>query len=145
MTSVVNAYKVKPDVFIGRWSSAPRIREMWGEIEGLDGDYGNPHPVGIPCKLCQYHRRTHKGDPWSGPVVHATGEEAVEAFRKTFYENIVDPEIRAKVLRLEGKTLGCLGDHKPCHGDVYVEWLAQQNQSLRTCPTSSSSSSTSAS
>jgi hypothetical protein len=125
VTRVVNAYKEKPDVFIGRWTSAPRIREIWGEIEGLNGDYGNPHPVGQPCKLCQYIRSLPDG-LWTGNVTHATAEEAVAAFRETFNNQIDDPEIRAKVLRLQGKTLGCLGDHRPCHGDVYIEWLEKQ-------------------
>lgn len=114
-TAVVNVFKERPDVYIGRWTSAPTVREQWGELPGLDGDYGNPHPVGLRCSVCSFEA--------GRSIIHATNEGALAAFRKTFNELIEEPLVRSKVRALRGRKLGCFCKPKACHGDVYVEWL----------------------
>lgn len=97
-TTVIHIRDKKPgDVYIGRAG------------KGEDGYFGNPHPVGQPCRLCD---RTHqRGD-------------AVEAYAKTFAQRIrEDHQFRQRVWDLKGKTLVCFCAPHRCHGDVMAEWL----------------------
>lgn len=53
-----------------------------------------------------------------------TREESVEAYRELFHKEIEnDPEFRAAVEELRGKTLGCWCSPQACHGDVILEYL----------------------
>jgi len=53
-----------------------------------------------------------------------TQEEVVEKFRAYFIERIHrDKRYLTAVGELKGKRLGCCHDSKPCHGDIYVEFL----------------------
>lgn len=47
---------------------------------------------------------------------------------ESWFENriAVDPEFRARVLELKGKTLVCFCAPRLCHGDVIARWLDQQ-------------------
>jgi uncharacterized protein DUF4326 len=68
-----------------------------------------------------------RGTPFGNPFPVSKGrsrEEAIGAFRIYFADKVArDPEFRALVLTLRGKTLGCCCKPKPCHGDVIAAWL----------------------
>ncbi len=51
-------------------------------------------------------------------------QEVIELFRSYFYKRIATDLIyKEKVMSLKGKVCGCHCKPKPCHGDVYVEYL----------------------
>lgn len=55
-----------------------------------------------------------------------TREGCIEAYREWFCETFQDdPEFRAAVESLRGKTLGCYCKPKPCHGDVILKYLRE--------------------
>ena len=61
--------------------------------------------------------------------VHGTQEEVVEKFRVYFRERIHrDMIYLTAVGELKGKRLGCCHDSKPCHGDIYVEFLEREGE-----------------
>jgi hypothetical protein len=96
-TTVVNIHHEDFDVYIGRAG------------KGLDGYFGNPHPVGRYCTIC---KATHNRN------------EAISLFQKDFNKKIEqDPEFKSRVMELKGKKLGCFCSPSACHGDVYVEYL----------------------
>ncbi len=50
--------------------------------------------------------------------------ECIAKFREYFYKRIeVDQNFKKAVEGLRGKKLGCFCAPKPCHGDVYKEYL----------------------
>lgn len=50
--------------------------------------------------------------------------EVIRKYKIYFLEKVdSDPDFRAAVLALRGKTLGCFCKPKDCHGDVIIEWL----------------------
>jgi hypothetical protein len=101
MTRVVNLKRAEYEVYIGRAG------------KGHSGYFGNPHPVGLPCELCD-------------GTIHGHGQ-AIELFRSYFLKRVEDdPEFRRRVLALRGKVLGCFCKPRPCHGDVIVGWLETQ-------------------
>lgn len=68
---------------------------------GHDGYFGNPFPI-------EASRRS----------------ETLDKFRAYFAERIeTDPDFKARVLALKGKTLGCFCKPAACHGDVIAEWI----------------------
>ena len=97
MTKVVNIYREKYDVYIGRAG------------KGQSGYFGNPHPVGF-CKICN--------------CIHAR-DEAIAEYKKDFDKRMEsDLEFKNKVLELKDKTLGCFcKPNNACHGDVIAEYL----------------------
>jgi len=99
------------DVYIGR---GPGGRDMLETRIGSRGWLGNPHSVD------DYGR-----------------EGSIKRFRKAFEHRLEnDPEFRARVRDLAGKTLGCwcqrVDDDGPaCHGEVIAEHadrLAEGNE-----------------
>ena len=73
--------------------------------KGKDGYFGNPFPM-----------------------FHENGRNIVILkYENWFKERIKsDPEFKAKVLALKGKTLGCFCKPKACHGDVIAKWVDEQ-------------------
>lgn len=73
-------------------------------------------------------QNTEPGEPgWLGnPFAMSDGwsrEEAVERYREAFRDRLDDPEFRAAVEELHGKTLACWCTPRSCHGDVILEYL----------------------
>jgi len=102
MTTEVVHISQPYDVYIGRAG------------KGNDGYFGNPHPIGKPCRLCQgaLHDR----------------ESCIAAFRTDFTKRLqTDAEFQRRVLELKEKRLGCFcrrpDTSTACHGDVYAEYL----------------------
>jgi Domain of unknown function (DUF4326) len=63
------------------------------------------------------------GNPFSKASRHAN----VVRFKDYFYERIErDPEYKARVLALKGKTLGCFCKPLQCHGDIIAAWVNSQ-------------------
>lgn len=61
--------------------------------------------------------------------VHGTREEVVEKFRVYFRRRIHNDIIYLQAVgELRGKKIGCCHDSKPCHGDVYVEFLEREGE-----------------
>ena len=61
--------------------------------------------------------------------VHGTQKQVVELFREYFRQRIHNDMIYLTAVgELKGKKLGCCHDSKPCHGDVYVEFLEQEGE-----------------
>ena len=97
MMRVVNLYKEKYDVYIGRRG------------RGQDGYFGSPIIIGSPCPMCN---NTHKDNGSTLPCYKQYLEIRI---RK-------DDIFRKRLLALKGKVLGCFCKPKPCHGDVIVEF-----------------------
>jgi hypothetical protein len=97
-TRVVNLYKDKYNVYIGR------------KGKGKDGYFGNPVAIGSPCPICR--------------ITHTRAGDTIGCYRKYFYRRLEDDiQFRAEVEALKGKVLGCFCKPKPCHGDVIKEYL----------------------
>lgn len=71
------------------------------------------------------------GSPF--PVINGNLEESVAKFRAYFKRRINNENeiFLTEVLKLKGKKLGCCHDSKPCHGDVYVEFLEREGEWAR--------------
>ena len=55
--------------------------------------------------------------------------EVIEKFRIYFYNRIEkDEKYKEKVLSLKGKKLGCFCKPRSCHGDIYVEYLENEQK-----------------
>lgn len=109
MTKVVNLYKEKYDVYIGRRNRFvdPNYGTGNGPSDkpGLDGYFGNP--FSLKPKASQAER-----------------EECLRLYTEYFRQRLVeDPEFKQKIDELKGKTLGCFCKPKLCHGDVIAEYL----------------------
>jgi hypothetical protein len=98
------------------WRDNPRYMYIGRNHEGLrDRGFGNPHPVGYPCTAPACRVGT----------VHERGE-AIGIFAEEFRDRVQrDAAYRARIEELRGKTLVCFCKPRPCHGDVYVEWLGE--------------------
>jgi hypothetical protein len=93
MTTIVNLYKSKYDVYIGRRG------------KGNDGYFGNPVIIGRKCPVCS--------------KIHDDGGATLPCYEQYVRSRInTDPEFRSRVKALKGKTLGCFCKPKPCHGDI---------------------------
>lgn len=68
------------------------------------------------------------GNPF--PLVGKDYVECVKKFREYFRQRISNENeiYLTEVLKLKGKRIGCCHDEKPCHGDVYVEFLEQEGE-----------------
>lgn len=98
MTRVVNLYKDKFDVYIGRAG------------KGQDGFFGNPVRIGYACPECG--------------TKHMDGGSTLPCYRAYFERRMRrDPEFRDRVEELKGKTMACFCAPKPCHGDVMQAYL----------------------
>lgn len=92
-TKVVNLYKERYDVYIGRPG------------KGQKGYFGNP--FSIPPKATAEERQICL-------------DKYREYFYKRLS---ADVEFRQRVNELQGKVLGCFCKPKLCHGDVIAEYL----------------------
>jgi hypothetical protein len=63
------------------------------------------------------------GNPFKLKPGNSKGS-TLEEYKKYFYERLEkDPEFKANILALKGKTLGCFCKPSPCHGDIIIEYL----------------------
>ena len=98
LTRVVNLYKDKYDVYIGRRG------------KGHDGYFGNPIRIGGTCPVCS--------------AIHGTGGSTIDCYRVYFRRRMQsDDMFREAINSLQGKRLGCFCKPHPCHGDVIKEYL----------------------
>ncbi len=83
--------------------------------------------------------KTHKYDQYIGRAGHGQDGyfgnpfkiqpgmdrgSTINSFKGYFYNRLRnDPQFKAKVLTLKGKTLGCFCKPHTCHGDVIAEYL----------------------
>jgi len=101
-TSVVNLHNSSYDVYIGR------------KGRGKDGYFGNPIIVGRVC-VCG--------------IKHCYPGGTIKCYREYFYKRLAnDPMFKASVEELKGKRLGCFCKPDPCHGDVIVEYLENEEE-----------------
>lgn len=97
-TKVVNVRKEPYDVYIGRPGSKPS--SAFG-LPVMKFRLGNPFPVRI------YGR-----------------EVCLEKYREFFYRTLEsNPEFKAFIHSLKGKTLGCFCKPSNCHGDIIADYL----------------------
>ena len=55
--------------------------------------------------------------------------EVLAEYKQWFLKKVnSEPEFKAKVLALKGKTLGCWCSPKACHGDVLVAYLEEYDK-----------------
>jgi hypothetical protein len=98
---VVNIYKEKYDVYIGRAG------------KGKSGYFGNPIRPGSPCPVCkEIHSKTE-----TIPCFEIAARVRLEQ----------DSEYKKRVSELHDKTLGCFCSPKPCHGDVLIKLAGELN------------------
>ena len=103
MTKVVNLYREEFGIYIGRPG------------KGQDGYFGNPVVVGEQCPVCGQ--------------IHVKPGETLVCYREYLQWRVDhDPEFRVNLQNLRGKTLGCFCKPRPCHGDVIVEWLEENDE-----------------
>lgn len=70
--------------------------------KGMDGYFGNPFKI-------------KAGD---------NRGSTLEKYKIYFFNRLeTDPEFKARIFKLRGKTLGCFCKPNPCHGDVISEYL----------------------
>ena len=117
------------------WKKDPQYVYCGRAGQGLEGPWGNPHPVGRPCPVCSDQDADDFGEMRG--VTHAQGE-AVEAFRKDFNTAVLFPDGQwgfKSVETLRGKTLVCFCFPKPCHCDVPAQYLnAKKDEPQLTIP-----------
>jgi len=98
MTKVVNIYKEKYDIYIGRPG------------KNQDGYFGNPVALGKLCPICQN--------------THIDRGSTLPCYKKYFESRLQnDNEFKSRIFTLRGKTLGCFCAPLPCHGNVIAEYL----------------------
>jgi len=66
---------------------------------------------------------------WGNPFKREDGEGRQDVIEK-YREYIKNSPLMDDLHELKGKTLGCWCAPKPCHGDVLLELLAEQDNSL---------------
>jgi hypothetical protein len=86
----------------GDWESDTNIVYIGRRGRGHDGYFGNPF-------------RIQPGSPRGSSI-----EKYVEYF---YYRIETDPEFKAAIHNLEGKTLACFCAPLPCHGHVIAQYL----------------------
>lgn len=75
--------------------------------KGQDGFFGNPYRV----------------------TRYVDAAQALLSFRLYFLNRIEnDSEFRRRVIKLQGKRLGCFCKPGACHGDVIVEWIEETHE-----------------
>lgn len=85
--------------------------------------------VNIRRERCDVYigRAGHGHDGYFGnpfPIVLTRRHETLDQYRAYFLDRIAaDPNFKARVVALDGKTLGCFCKPASCHGDVIVDWL----------------------
>lgn len=100
-TIVVNVQTDEFDVYIGRRST--RARDVRCHTAS---EFANPFKVG----------------PWLGDA--QTPADAIAMFEQDLRLRLaLDPALKARLLALEGKRLGCWCKPKACHGDVLVKLI----------------------
>ncbi len=109
-TIVVNAYREKFDVYIGREPSFGYVARNQSIAAsstdaahlGMAGTFGNPYFL--------------PGE-WQRDMV-------IAKFKQYFWRKVNDdPEFRGAVRALEGRRLGCFCKPESCHGDIIADWL----------------------
>jgi hypothetical protein len=104
---------VRPDVtrvvHVRDWVRAdPSFVYIGRAGHGQDGYFGNPVARGRPCPECGR--------------VHQAGGETLGCYRIYLERRLAaDPEFRARVAQLCGKSLTCFCVPGPCHGDILAE------------------------
>ncbi len=100
---VVNLYKNKYDVYIGRPG------------KGQAGTLGNPVRIGYKCPECS--------------EVHSDGGNTLPCYERWLRRRITtDHKYKEQVKNLHGKVLGCFCKPNPCHGDVLVRVAEELNR-----------------
>jgi len=71
--------------------------------------------------------RCHKASIWANPFKPTSSMAPAQAIAR-YREHITRllderPELRAELMKLKGKRLGCWCKPGPCHGDVLVELI----------------------
>lgn len=81
----------------------------------------------VHCRKEKYDvlidRTTDLGNPF---VIGRDGTrpEVIAKFRPYIWERLKrEPELRRKVLMMEGQRLGCHCAPQPCHGHVYIDMI----------------------
>jgi hypothetical protein len=96
MCKVVNLYKEKYDIYIGRAG------------KGKSGYFGNPISKNKRCPICN--------------ILHVEKGSTLDCYKTYLDERIShDETFRIEVKQLRGKTLGCFCKPKPCHGDFLAK------------------------
>lgn len=113
-TEVVNITTRQPfDVYIGR--ACTRARDRRCHVASV---FANPYRVAPLWKLDGAGRRVRDS------LACTTAEEAVERYQRDLMARAASSEsIRARLMALKGKRLGCWCHPDPCHGHAIVRVL----------------------
>lgn len=102
---VVNLYKSKYDIYIGRAG------------KGKSGYFGNSI---IPNQVCPVCDNIHQKS------------ETLPCFELAARDRIKkDPEYRQRVAELDGMILGCFCAPNPCHGDILLKLAAELQKEVQ--------------
>jgi hypothetical protein len=103
-TKVVNLYKAKYTVYIGRPGK--------GKPNSI---FGNPIALNRVCPECD--------------AIHTAKGSTLKCYEKYLVRRLTqEPMFRAAVKALQGETLGCFCKPNPCHGDVLAKYAHKLNQ-----------------
>jgi len=81
----------------------------------------------VHCKRDAYDVYIGRGSKWGNPFkigIDGNREEVIEKYRQWI---LGEPRLLDSLCELEGKVLGCWCSPKPCHGDVLIELMEEDN------------------
>ena len=88
-------------------------------------------------KTKRYDVYIGRGGPWGNPFdfrkLGITRKECIELYKEWFYKKLLtDRSFYDNVHTLKDKVLGCYCKPETCHGDIIVEYLENEKQSIHT-------------
>jgi len=93
------------------------------DIDITRSDWGESHMNNTPAKEPGWLGNPYKVDEYGL-------SEAVHLFRRDFNHKIdTNPKFREAVQDLRGQTIACSCKESPCHGDIILQYLGE-NESL---------------
>lgn len=111
-TTNCNIYKESDFVYCGRGKG--RLNDPRRCSSNDYGVFGNPIVMNIKCEIC--------GD------IHSTGGSTLICYEKYLRNRIeLDLDFKKAFFELKGKKLGCFCKPKPCHTDIMIKILDEND------------------
>jgi len=83
----------------------------------------------VNCRKERYDVYIGRPSIFGNPFREGSRTQVIDQYRQYFQDRIKnDPVFRKAVLSLRGKILGCFCAPRPCHGDVIVDWIENEDE-----------------